>query len=287
MGSGPMVSTKFSLGGASSGIYTPQGVDNIYDLTTTEGYFIGVDAGTYGILDLVRVNNPGSNFPFVSTAVTITVPATYAPGTFFSKPGSSSYNLDPDDDRLFAAMIRNGHLWTAHHIETTNAGVGSSSGTRISARWYDLINFKTGSTPSLNQSGTIYSNALTTTRDKNFGYPTITVNGQGHALMGFTTAGYYNYAQAGYTFRLSNATLGTMQIPDSNTVSTTSYNPGDGSPHRWGDYSMTECDPTDDMSNSAMQQIVMAAVYLSLRLLPRLLLSQQHQVFLARAAISR
>jgi hypothetical protein len=30
-------------------------------------------------------------------------------------------------------MIRNGHLWTAHHIETTNAGVGSSSGTVESA----------------------------------------------------------------------------------------------------------------------------------------------------------
>jgi hypothetical protein len=254
MASGPMTSTYFTLGGASSGIYTPQGVDNLYDLTATEGYFIGVDAGLYGILDLVRVNNPGSASPTITIAPTITVASTYGPGTFYAKPGSASYNLDPDDDRLFAAMIRNGHLWTAHHIETTNAGVGSGSGTRISARWYDLINFKTGSTPSLNQSGTVYSSALTSTRDKNYGYPTITVNGQGHALMGFTIAGYYSYANAGYTYRLSSDPANSMNVPDSNTTSSTSYNPADGTPHRWGDYSMTEVDPSDDMTFWTIQQ---------------------------------
>jgi hypothetical protein len=257
LGSGPMVSKTFTVGTSSSGIYTPQGVDNLYDPTATEGYFIGVDAGTYGILDLIRVSNPGSTSPSLSAAVTITVPATYSPGTLYSK--SCTYSLDPDDERLFAVMIRNGHLWTAHHIETTNAGVGSSSGTRISARWYDIINYKTGSTQTLNQSGTVYSSALTTTRDKNYAYPTITVNGQGHALMGFTATGYYSYANAGYTFRLSKDATGTMQTPDSNTTSSTSYNPsGDGAssstPHRWGDYSMTECDPSDDMTFWTVQQ---------------------------------
>lgn len=254
MGSGPMVYNTFTVGTSSTGIYTPQGVDNLYDPTATEGYFIGVDAAAYGVLDLIRVSNPGSASPTLSAAVSITVPATYTTGTLYCKPGSSSYNLDPDDERLFAAMIRNGHLWTAHHIETTNAGVGSSSGTRLSARWYDVINFKTGSTPTLNQSGTVYSSTLTTTRDKNYAYPTITVNGQGHALMGFTIAGYYSYANAGYAFRLGSSTAGTMQAPDSNTASSTSYNPGDGSPHRWGDYSMTECDPSDDMTFWTIQE---------------------------------
>ena len=257
MGSGPMVSTKFSLGGASTGLYTPQGVDNLYDLTATEGYFIAVDNALEGQLDLIRVINPGSGTPSISSAIIITVPATYNSGTLFSK--SCTYSLDSDDERLLAAMIRNGHLWTAHHIETTNGGVGSSAGTRISARWYDLINFKTGYTPALNQSGTVYSSSLTTTRDKNYAYPTITVNGQGHALMGFTATGYYSYANAGYTFRLGKDAAGTMQAPDSNTASSTSYNlSGDGSsasvPHRWGDYSMTECDPSDDMTFWTIQQ---------------------------------
>ncbi|MDR3609461.1 MAG: hypothetical protein P4L27_02735, partial [Ignavibacteriaceae bacterium] len=264
LGNGPMVSTKFSLGGASTGLYTPQGVDNLYDLSANEGYFIGVDNATEGQLDLIRVSNPGTTSPSISSAIVITVPTTYTSGTLYSK--SCTYSLDSDDERLLAAMIRNGHLWTAHHIETTNTGVGSSAGTRISARWYDLINFKTGSTPSANQSGTVYSNVLSSssTRDKNYAYPTITVNGQGHALMGFTATGYYAYANAGYTYRLATDPSGTMSVPDSNTTSSTAYNPtGDGAnsstTHRWGDYSMTECDPSDDMTFWTIQQFCNAA----------------------------
>jgi hypothetical protein len=259
LAAGTMTATYFSLGTSSSGIYTPQGVDQLYDLTSTEGYFIGVDAGVYGQLDLVRVNNPGTASPTVSTGITIPVATTYTPGTLYCKPGSATYNLNADDERLFAAMIRNGHLWTAQHIQTTNAGVGSSVGTRISARWYDIINFKTGFTPSANQTGTVYSNTLTSTRDKNYAYPTITVNGQGHALMGFTIAGYYSYANAGYTYRLSTDAGGTMVAPDSNTASASTYNPGDGSPHRWGDYSMTEVDPSDDMTFWTIQQYTYTA----------------------------
>ena len=267
MGSGTIVATQFSLGTSAAGLYTPQGVDNQYDASSTEGYFIGIDAASESILDLIRVTNPGSTTPTISSTITITVPTTAAPGIANtdgysycdSKPGGTGNRLDVDDDRLMAAMIRNGHLWTAHHIETTNAGVGSASGTRVSARWYDLINYKTGSTPALNQSGTVYSSTLTTTRDKNYIYPTITVNGQGHALMGFTQVGYYSYANAGYTFRLSNAAAGTMQVPDSNTASTTAYNfthsiENSTDTHRWGDYSMTNCDPSDDMTFWTIQE---------------------------------
>ena len=255
LGAGPIVCTKYTLGASSSGIYTPQGVDQLYDPAATEGYFIGTGNGTTGVLYLYRVTNPGSASPTMSSAISLTVPATAAPTTLYSK--GCTLNIDPDDDRLFAAMIRNGHLWTAHHIETTNAGVGSGSGTRISARWYDIINYKTGSTPALNQSGTVYSSALTSSYDKNYNYPTITVNGQGHALMGFDQTGYYSYANAGYTFRLNSATLGTMQAPDSNTASTTAYTAalsGETSTQRWGDYSMTEVDPSDNMTFWTIQQ---------------------------------
>jgi hypothetical protein len=261
LGSGPMVSKAFSVGTSTSGLYTPQGVDNLYDPASTEGYFIGIDAVAYGQLDLIRVSNPGSTSPSISTTVTFSVPTTYTPGITNtdnaqycdSKPGGTGNRLDVDDERLMSAMIRNGHLWTAHHIEVTNAGVGSSSGTRIGTRWYDIKNYSTGLTPALNQSGTVYSNTLTSTRDKNYIYPTISVNGQGHALIGFTTVGYYSYANAGYTYRFAADPLGTTQVPDSNTASSTAYNfthsiETSTASHRWGDYSMTECDPSDDMS---------------------------------------
>src|SRR5207302_5079097 len=34
----------------------------------------------------------------------------------------------------------------------------------------------------------------------------------------------------------------------------TSYNPSDGSPHRWGDYSFTSVDPSDDMTMWTIQE---------------------------------
>ena len=256
LGSGPIVCKAFTVGTASSGIYTPQGVDNLYDAASTEGYFIGVDAATAGKLDLIRVTNPGTTSPTLSTAVAITVPTFGSPIAIKSKPGTSTtYNLDQDDDRLFAAMIRNGHLWTAHHIGLTNAGAATGTLTRDGARWYDLINFKTGSTPAVNQSGTVYTtNTTNATTDLNYFYPTITINGQGHAAMGFSTAGTNAYANCGFAGRLVNGTSGTLSTPVSITASTTSYNPGDGTPHRWGDYSMTECDPTDDMTFWTIQE---------------------------------
>src|SRR5262249_56931174 len=44
------------------------------------------------------------------------------------------------DDRLFAAHIRNGRLWTAQNIAVTSAGVASNSNTarRDGIRWYEL-----------------------------------------------------------------------------------------------------------------------------------------------------
>ena len=51
-----------------------------------------------------------------------------------------------------------------------------------------------------------------------------------------------------------------MQAPDSNTASSTTYNPGDAtSAHRWGDYSHTDVDPYDDMTFWTVQEFCNAA----------------------------
>jgi hypothetical protein len=258
---GPMVSTIFSLSTDVTGLFTPQGVDNLYDPASSEGYFLGVDVNYYGMLDLIRVTNPGSVSPTISSAISITVPATSSPITIKSNPGTTNYNLNPLEDRLLGAMIRNGHLWSDHHIGLTNLGVASSSGTRDGARWYDLINYKTGSTPALNQSGTIYTyNSVSGTADRNYFFPSISVNGQGHSVIGFSTAGTNDYINAGFTGRLVTDAAGTMQTPVQITASTTSYNLSwETAPHRWGDYSMTECDPSDDLSIWTIQEFCDAA----------------------------
>lgn len=260
---GPIVVTPFrgliANNPNDSGPYTPQGVDN-YDPGATEGYFIGVDGSYYGKLKLRRVSNPGGT-PSISDNVTITIPIN---GNTINVPhlgnnnGSSGY-LDGLDYRLLAAHIRNGRLWTAANIAVDNTGSASGTDTRMGIRWYELSGLATGQTPSLVQSGTIYqSSAGNTTDQRSCWMGSVMVSGQGHALMGFSTAGANEYANAAYAYRLKGDAAGSFRAPVLYTASSSAYNPpsnpGGAGGRRWGDYSYTCLDPDDDMTMWTIQE---------------------------------
>ena len=263
LGAGPIVVTPFrdliSNSPNVSGPYTPQGVDN-YDPAATEGYFIGVDASFYGRLKLRRVSNPGGT-PTLSDNITITVPIT---GGTINVPhlgnsnGTSGY-LDGLDYRLLAAHIRNGKLWTAANIAVDNTGSPSGTDTRMGIRWYELTGIATGQTPSVVQSGTLFQpSGANTTDQRSYWMGSIMVSGQGHALLGFTTAGQNEYVNAGYAGRLVRDLPGTLRTPALYTASAASYNPpsnpGGANGRRWGDYSYTCLDPNDDMTMWTIQE---------------------------------
>jgi hypothetical protein len=100
---------------------------------------------------------------------------------------NDNFRLDALDDRLFAAHFRNGRLWTAHNIEVNASGVASSAGSRTAVRWYELQDIASPGTPSVRQSGTIFDPAISNPRF--FWIPSVMVSGQGHAALGFSTAG--------------------------------------------------------------------------------------------------
>ncbi len=250
-GGGYTVNTFLNLAaGAGAGPYTPQGVDN-FDATATQGYFIGVDNATFSTLMLRRITNPAGATPTISANISLTVPTTTSPATIphLGNTGGTNGNLDALDDRLFAAMIRGGHLWTAHNIRVSAAGVGSTlAGARNAARWYDITNL--GTTPSLTQSGTIFDAAASNPRFYNI--PSVFVSGQGHAVYSMTTGGLADRANAATTGRFTTDALGTTQTPILTTASATAYNPpsdpGGAGGRRWGDYSYVSLDPLDDMT---------------------------------------
>lgn len=257
LGAGPIVVTKFAnlLNGSFVGPYAPRGVDNV-DASATDGYFVGVDGAAFSAVDFRRVINPGSGAPTLGANVVVTVPTTYYPNpvNHLGNTGGTNGRLDALDDRLFAATVRNGHLWTAHSILTNSAGTGTSTGTRDSTRWYEFQNLST--TPTLVQSGTIFDNAAS--NPLNYWIPSITVTGQGHAVVGFSEAGAAKGATPAYTGRLSGDTLGTMNAVVDFGTTTHNYNPpsdpGGTSGRRWGDYSFTVVDPLDDMSVWTIQE---------------------------------
>jgi hypothetical protein len=249
---GPIVVTSFTglitgHGFSKSGPFTPQGVDN-FDPAATEGYIIGVDNSSLSTLQLRRVSNPGGT-PSLSGNVSISV-NTFASPINVTVQGTSGA-IDGLDRRLLAAHFRDGSLWTSHNVGVNSSG-GNSSPDRNGVRWYQITGIPTGQTPSIAQSGTVFDSSSAVL---SYWMGTIMVSGQGHAAVGFTSAGPNNLLNAATTGRLVADPNGSMGTPVTYTSSSSAYTPSDGSsPHRWGDFSYTSLDPSDDMTMWTIQE---------------------------------
>ncbi|MCG3125627.1 MAG: hypothetical protein CHACPFDD_00452 [Phycisphaerae bacterium] len=251
---GPIVVTAFRQMCTSSGagISTPMGVDNA-DTAATEGYFIGVDNASFGLLVARRISTPGGT-PTISGNLNITVPTTGFPQDV-TVLGSGSNTLDGIDDRLFAAKMHKNQLtgvrtlWTSHNMEVNSSGVFSSSGNRNGSRWYQIQNMT--STPALVQSGTLFDSAAS--NPKSYWMPDVAMSGQGHMALGCSYGGLADRAGCAVAGRFSSDALGTIQAPTLAVVSATNYNVQSGG-QRWGDYSFTCVDPNDDMTMWTFQE---------------------------------
>jgi hypothetical protein len=274
LGAGPIVSWKFAnlAAGAGAGPLSPRGVDNPDPSNTgptATGYFIGVDNAAFSLLQIRRVTNPSSTAvsPTISANIPLTVPTTTFPNrvTHSGNTGGLAGGLDSLDDRLYAAVMRNGRLWTSHNFRVSAAGVASTAAeSRNAIRWYEIQNLN--ATPSLVQSGTVFDNAATLAAARQYWIPSIAVSGQGHAAIGASTAGTAFFINAFTIGRLAGDTLGTMQGSPGSlagyTSSSTAYNPpsdpGGAAGRRWGDYSYTSVDPLDDMTMWTMGEYCQA-----------------------------
>ncbi len=273
LGAGPMVVTAFAnlASGAGAGPFAPRGADNL-DPTATQGYFVGVDNATFGTIMFRRVSNPGSATPTISANISVAVSTTQFPHPteHAGNTGGNNGRLDALDDRLFAATIRGGHLWTAHNLCVTAAGVAgactSTNQNRNAPRWYDFQNLS--ATPTVAQSGTVFDSAATRAAALQYWIPSITQTGQGHAVLGFSLAGTPSGAAPAFVGRLAGDPAGTMTGPPGAGavqfgITAASYNPpsdpGGAAGRRWGDYSFTVVDPLDDMTVWTIQEYNQAA----------------------------
>jgi hypothetical protein len=239
---------------AGQGPRSPRGVTN-FDPAATEGYFIGQANNTLGQLVMRRISTPGGT-PSISGNLNITVPATALPMQISVQDSTAQFNVY--DDSCFDARIYKNRatgvqtLWTAHHIRTDSTGVGTSSGDRVSTRWYQIQNLTT--TPTLAQSGTLFDTAASSPR--NYIFPTCAMSAQGHMALGATGAGAAEHLECLIAGRLNTDPSGILQAATIAQSSTFAYNRV--SPpftvNFWGVYSSTIVDPADDMSIWTFQE---------------------------------
>ncbi len=176
-----------------------------------------------------------SHFPAVLEEIgTVDVPA-------FSDPPNapalgSGTPLNTVGDRLMMAVYRAGSLWTCHTIAVNG---------RAGCRWYEID----ARTLALVQQGTVADSALY------YFFPSIMVNAAGDAVMGFTGSSASQYAGCYYTGRLASDPLGEMAPPELYQAGTGPQNNIDTyGRNRWGDYSYTTLDPTDEATFYTIQE---------------------------------
>jgi uncharacterized repeat protein (TIGR01451 family) len=238
-----------------SGPFSPVGVDNT-DPAAAKGYFVGVDGQYFGRLVVREVTSPGTA-PSLGANQFLTVPSTMFPMSVQTPGGGRP--LDALDDRLVAAQLRNGRLWTAHQIKVDSSGVASITGDRNGVRWYE-INLVTAP-PTLVQSGTIFDTA--SSNPVSYWVGSAMVSGQGHAAFGFTAASVAMAPGAAFAGRLAGDTAGTTpggavtyKAADANYVEPVSGTLSSA----WGYYSATSLDPCDDMTMWTIQEFATTPV---------------------------
>jgi hypothetical protein len=252
LGDGPIVVTAFRdlIANSNNGPWAPQGVSN-FDPTATAGYIVGVNFDPIGALALRRIIDPGGT-PLISPNLIVHVAPTEFPRNVPHLGGSGS--LDGVDDRLFGAtIVKNpagqARLWTAHAIAADATGVADNPGSRNAVRWYELGNL--AGTPTIPQTGTVFDSS--TANPRYYWIPTIAASGQGHAALGMSTAGSTSYAGVAVATRLAADPAGTMSVPTIAEPGAAAYNAQAGV-QRWGDYSQTVVDPSDNMTFWTFQE---------------------------------
>jgi Putative Ig domain len=164
----------------------------------------------------------------------------------FAPQLGSTKNIDMDDDRLDWTIYRNGSLWTAQTIFLPASGTPN----RCSVQWWQ-VDTTAGDLGGIQQRGRIDDPTAT----QFFGYPSISVNRENDALIGYSQFSAAQYAGAGFSMRMGTDPPGTLRA---STVLKAGEGPyfkdlGTGD-NRWGDFSSTVVDPLDDLSFWTLQE---------------------------------
>jgi hypothetical protein len=254
---GPIVFTPFrNVGTDLGGIFCAQGVQND-DPGATSGYFVGVNTANFSQLDYIVVNDPGGSPSIIQNQ--LSVPTTSFPLNVTAQGGTG--DLDGGDDRLLNAVLTTNKLtgaksiWASHNIKVRSTGVAGSIGDRTAVRWYKLT--PSGNTLTLGQAGTLFDPSASAL---SYWMGSIGASGQDHAVVGATVAGLTKYANSAVAGRYSStpSTNGGLLAPVEVTNYTEAYNYQNENVQRWGDYSQTVVDPSDDMTLWTFQQFTSA-----------------------------
>ena len=232
--------TRFDNLDANTFGFAPQGVNNP-DAGPGNGVLVAVDNQNYNYIDWTTINNPGGAGATLSSTTYIFCAFDGSPNPPV-QPGGLT--VDGGDDRFTAAIRQiGGYIFMANCILNTNNN-------RDAVHWL-VVN---------ETNNTVTSEGLITDSNYDFTYPSIAASHSGKILLGFNRVGTSApagdisiYAAVG-TVANGVATMGAPFVLKQGNAS--NYHLSfDSQPYRWGDYSATMFDPTDENLVWTIQEI--------------------------------
>ncbi len=204
--------------------------------TSASQYLVSEGSSTQ--LALTRIDNI-SGTPVLNSPATVPGITSYAP--MISTPGAPQLGLgndntiDTSDTRMLNAVYRNGSVWATHHV------VGPSG--KVEVAWYRINPV----------SNTIVTQGRITDSNRWYYYPSIAVNKDNVAAIGFTGSSSTEFAGGWYTIVWpSTGTADPVTLLKAGEAPY--YKTLSGTSNRWGDFSATMVDPTDDTTFWTLQE---------------------------------
>jgi hypothetical protein len=202
------------------------------------GAIIAIDHSFY-YFDRTTINNPGAAHATLTTPVRI---HTAYDGTPVSAAQPGGATIDTGGDK-FGAMVRQsgGNIYMANTV---------AHGGRNAVHW--LVMNET--------NNAVRGEGIISDPNYDFYYPSIAVNSRGQFLLGFNRSGLFApagdigiYGAVG-SVKGSTVSMGSAFLIQTGVVSNFTLT-FDSAPYRWGDYSATMVDPTDDDLFWTIQEI--------------------------------
>lgn len=236
--------TKFEVTNESASVAVPS---IHYDNSTSKMFLVRASTGNSagkGALTMRTVAGP-TDTPTMSNPVGIQASITWATGAGTNgnfNPQMGNTNLiNAGDHRMRQVVVRDGKIWAAHTIY-----LPTSSPSRSSIQWWQL-----------DTTGAILQRSLIDdpTGEMHYNYPSIAVNKKNDVIIGYSNFSKNQFASAGYAIRRANDPINTFRDNYTYKWGENSYFKDFGAGrNRWGDYSNTIVDPTNDSTFWSIQE---------------------------------
>lgn len=241
---GAGVFTKFEITNESTAIVCPS---IHYDNSTSKMYLLRVASGNSSGKGTITMRSLAGT----AASASLSSPTTIQTNNTWANSGANNTNFAPqlgttnliatNDHRMRHVVVRNGRIWAVHSVFLPLSGASRSG-----VQWWELDTL----------GNVLQRNIIDDpTGQRFYSFPSIAVNNKNDVLLGYASFARDQYASGAYSFRKSTDAINTFRDEYVFKYGENTYfKDFGGTRNRWGDYTNTVIDPTNDSTFWTIQE---------------------------------